>query len=412
MTAMHTSHRILALVSVSVLAACAQVSRHGHDPQHFHGHDHDVAESGLLGIDEVLMMPHNQAERWASAAPTRRSEHSGQGQFVFRVAVRSDALPEKVHAKNPYDRRRKRTCLDCAHGGFAYDHREGRGEVYWFLQGAGMMRVQRDRAKIELLDTDPEMLKFNMHNATFFEHEGKGRIAWPANRGARVFVTDVDGKLLHTIGRPTMPPYDNKKAGYAPTDTAYLDGKLWITDGYASKYVMAYDLGKKEWTDLIFGGRSRKAEPGKFGTNHGLTIHKGLLYVSGRFFARIHSYRPDTKFVNMFPLPEGSKPCDFEFFVSGGKLYGVAASLNVAKENKERDKGAAIYIVDMKTLKIVSTIRPKDELGLDKFRHLHNVLATVDKGVVTLFCQAWNGGDFAVLQQALPAGKDQDGKDK
>ena len=53
----------------------------------------------------------------------------------------------------------------------------------------------------------------------------------------------------------------------------------------------------------------------------------------------------------------------------------------------------------MATLKIVSTIKPKDELGLKKFNHLHNVLATVDDGAVTLFCQAWNGGDFAVLAQ-------------
>ena len=54
----------------------------------------------------------------------------------------------------------------------------------------------------------------------------------------------------------------------------------------------------------------------------------------------------------------------------------------------------------MKTLKVVSTIKPRDELGLNKFVHLHNVFPTVDDGAVTLFCQAWNGGDFAVLRQA------------
>ena len=184
-----------------------------------------------------------------------------------------------------------------------------------------------------------------------------------------MFITDVDGKLIHTIGRPTVKPYSNKKpAGYSPTDTAYLDGKLWVTDGYASKYVMSYDLDKKEWTGTIFGGRSRKAEPGKFGTNHGITIHKGLIYVAGRYFARIHSYQPDTSFVDMFPMPEGSKPCDFEFFVFDDKLYGVAASLN--KPSGSKDGGASIYIVDMKTLKVVSTIKPKDELGLNRFSHV------------------------------------------
>ena len=263
-----------------------------------------------------------------------------------------------------------------------------------------MLRVGRDRSKIDLLKTDPKMLRFNMHNATFFVHNKQARIAWPANSGASVFITDTQGKLLHTIPKPTMAPY-SKGANYAPTDTAYLDGKLWVTDGYASKFVMSYDLDEKKWTGVIFGGRSRKIEPGKFGTNHGLTIHKGLLYVAGRFFARIHTYQPDTSYVSMFALPKGSKPCDFEFFLLGEKLYGVAASVN--KPQGSKNTGASIFIVDMATLKIASTIKPKDESGLAGFTHLHNVFASVDDGRVTLHCQAWNGGDFAILRQVATA---------
>ncbi len=70
-----------------------------------------------------------------------------------------------------------------------------------------------------------------------------------------------------------MEPY-SKGANYAPTDTAYLNGELWVTDGYASKFVMSYALDEQKWTGTIFGGRTNKAEPGKFGTNHGITIHK------------------------------------------------------------------------------------------------------------------------------------------
>tara|TARA_R110002072_G_scaffold302863_1_gene489300 strand:- start:1941 stop:3173 length:1233 start_codon:yes stop_codon:yes gene_type:complete len=369
---------------------------------HEHGHSHHATsanENGtgsLVTIEQVLEMQQNQ-QVVAHAGTGAIKASSGDGDLSFDVLVTSKALPKEVFDENPFAKKRK--ILDCAHGGFAFDHRLGKGEVYWFLQGAGAMRIHTDRSKIELLATDPKMVKFNMHNATFFEHKGEGRIAWPANGGASVFVTDVDGKLLHTIGRPNMKPYSDG-AGYAPTDTAYLDGKLWVTDGYASKFVMSYDLDKEEWTGTIFGGRSKKAEPGKFGTNHGITIHKGLIYVSGRYFARIHTYKPSTEFVSMFPLPEGSKPCDFEFFKQGGKLYGVAASLN--KANGSKDTGAAIYIVDMETLKIVSTIKPKDELGLSRFTHLHNVFPCVEDGVVTLFCQAWNVGDFAVLRQVAP----------
>jgi hypothetical protein len=364
-------------------------------PSHGHSHsENNASTTELLTIEHVLSLPQNQNAIDTGAFLDRVKASSGDGDLSFEVSVTSKQLPKKVFEENPFAK--KRQILDCAHGGFAFDHREGQGEVYWFLQGAGAMRIHTDRSKIELLATDPKMVKFNMHNATFFEHKGKGRISWPANGGSSVFITDVDGKLLHTIGRPTMKPY-SEGAGYAPTDTAYLDGKLWVTDGYASKFVMSYDLDEEQWTGTIFGGRAKKAEPGKFGTNHGITIHKGLIYIAGRYFARIHSYKPNTDFVSMFPLPDGSKPCDFEFFKQAGKLYGVAASLNKASGSK--DTGAAIYIVDMETLKIVSTIKPKDELGLSRFTHLHNVFPCVDDGVVTLFCQAWNIGDFAVLSQ-------------
>lgn len=70
-----------------------------------------------------------------------------------------------------------------------------------------------------------------------------------------------------------------------------------------------------------------------------------------------------------------------------------------------KDKGASVYIVDMETMKVVSTVKPKDELGLGPFTHLHDAFATVDDGVVTLFCQAWNLGDFAVLRQVPKAKK-------
>ena len=339
-------------------------------------------------------MKHNHGVLTAPAK-ARRSGRSGDGAFEFEVIVTSKDLPKKVFEPNPFDKR-KRKILHCAHGGFAYDYRQGKGDVYWFLQGGGIVRVHKDRSKIEMVKTDPKMLPLNMHNATFFEHKGQAMIAWPANGGAKVFITDVEGKLLQTIGRPTMLPY-SKGAPYAPTDTAYVDGLLWVTDGYASKFVMSYDLNEEKWPGTIFGGRSKKIEAGKFGVNHGITIRKGLIYIADRFFARIHSYSPETKEDKMFPLPTGCKPCDFEFFASKGKLYGVAGGL--MKPTGSEDKGASVYIVDMETMKVVSTVKPKDELGLNTFTHLHDAFATVDDGVVTLFCQAWNGGDFAVLRQ-------------
>lgn len=376
-------------------ALCNFAATHG-GAHHDGAHHAVVEEDAPLTIEFVRALEQNRAVTGERASAAGRS---GDGELVFEVAVRSDRLPPAVFEKNPHSGD-ERTILECAHGGFAFDSRAGRGEVYWFLQGAGMLRVSADLSKLELLASDPTLTPFNLHNATFFEHGGAGRIAWPANDGARVFITDVEGRLVETIERPTVAPY-TEGADYRPTDTAYLDGLLWITDGYASKYVMSYDLDRRAWTGTIFGGQADEPEPGKFGTNHGITIHGGMLWIAGRRFARIHSYRPNTEYVDMFALPEGSKPCDFEFFVLDEKLYGVAAALDVAEGTA--DLGASIYIVEMETLKIVSTIKPKDELGLASFVHLHNVFATVEDGVVALFCQSWNPGDFAILRSTSPA---------
>jgi hypothetical protein len=382
--------------TIAVASLCAAApSQVPHSHSGAHDHHHAEAPGAILTLDAVLALEQNQG---TPESRTTIPGRSGDGALRFDVLATSEQLPKRVFEPNPHDGG-GRSILECAHGGFAFDYREGRGEVYWFLQGAGMLRVSADRSKVELLESAPELTPFNLHNATFFEHAGEGRIAWPANDGARVFITDTDGKLIRTIGRPTMEPYAGG-AGYSPTDAAYLDGALWITDGYGSKHVMSYDLAKGAWTGVIFGGKADGPEAGKFGTNHGITIHRGLIWIAGRQYARIHSYRPDTEFVDMFPLPEGSKPCDFEFFVLNEKLYGVAGSLNAATGTD--DTGAGIYIVDMETLEVVSTIKPKDELGLERFTHLHNVYATTDGADVTLYCQAWNPGDFAILRLVPP----------
>lgn len=347
----------------------------------------DVQSTRVLGLQDLI-----EAGR---AAPSAKDS-----EFKFEVVLRSDALPDEVREPNPHDRR-KRPILECAHGGFAFDPRPGHGEVYWFLQGAGILRVSKNRKSVDLLETTKKLTKWNLHNATYFQQGDKPRIAWPAEAGGRVFITDLKGKVLHEIGRPQVEPYTKfEKARFAPTDTAWLDDLLWITDGYGSKFVTAYDLGEKAWSERVFGGPTKEPKPGVFGTNHGITMHKGLLYVSGRFFARIHRVNPKPAVMDMFPLPEGSKPCDFEFFNMNGKLYGVAASLNVAKGVK--GSGASVHIVDMETLEIVGSVSPKDDLGLEKFVHLHNVFPVVENGRLTLFCQAWNPGDFAILRQVAP----------
>ena len=69
------------------------------------------------------------------------------------------------------------------------------------------------------------------------------------------------------------------------------------------------------------------------------------------------------------------------------------ASLN----NPDKTKGAAIYILEND--QVVSTILPKEELGLKNFTHVHNAVLRQLGDKLYIIAQAWNPGDFAVLEQ-------------
>ena len=52
--------------------------------------------------------------------------------------------------------------------------------------------------------------------------------------------------------------------------------------------------------------------------------------------------------------------------------------------------------------RLVSTIFPKDDLGLVNFKHIHNAVLREARGKLYIIAQAWNPGDFAVLEQVQP----------
>ena len=60
-------------------------------------------------------------------------------------------------------------------------------------------------------------------------------------------------------------------------------------------------------------------------------------------------------------------------------------------------KGAPIYILEDDQL--ISTVMPKEELGLSNFQHIHNAVLRQTGGKMYIIAQAWNPGDFAILEQ-------------
>ena len=45
---------------------------------------------------------------------------------------------------------------------------------------------------------------------------------------------------------------------------------------------------------------------------------------------------------------------------------------------------------------------PKEDLGLENFQHIHNAVLHEVKGKLYIIAQAWNPGDFAILEQTSP----------
>ena len=50
---------------------------------------------------------------------------------------------------------------------------------------------------------------------------------------------------------------------------------------------------------------------------------------------------------------------------------------------------------------LISTVMPKAELGLENFQHIHNSVMRAYGGKHYLIVQAWNPGDFAILEQVM-----------
>jgi hypothetical protein len=99
-------------------------------------------------------------------------------------------------------------------------------------------------------------------------------------------------------------------------------------------------------------------------------------------------------FIASHQLPSGSWPCGIDFLEWKGRSLGVIGSL----VDPVKDRPAPIYIIDAGTFEVLSTIRPKEELGIDLVQHLHNVVWHVYHDQLYLVCQSWNPGYYFVLE--------------
>ena len=351
---------------------------------------------GLLALGWILGRDASTGSVQAAAPAPAQSGGgiSGQGRLKFRVLYTSDHLPAEAQK-----------VLTSAHGGFAVDLRPGKGETYFSLKGAGVIQISSDLKSTRMLDTAAEMKDTNLHNTTIWHGpDDTPYLAFPGNEVGRVFIASLDGRLRYSLdapeggsdlGHPVANNYFAGKGNFVPTDVEYLDGLLYVTTGYSNlDFVLtARLLGtnpfKAAWHDLAFGGRGSGA--GQFGTGHGITVPPGMkrLDVADRPNSEIDRFTRYGQYLSTLPLPFGSFPCDIYYLGN----YAVVGALH----GPDRSKGAPIFILENDRL--ISTIMPKEELGLKNFQHVHNAVLREYGNKLYVIAQAWNPGDFAILEQ-------------
>jgi hypothetical protein len=311
---------------------------------------------------------------------------SGQPPFVFGLREDLSTLPAEAQ---DYE-------VDL-HGGFAIDGRTGRGEVYYGMPGCGIMRVDRDLQQQSILALPDELRPLNFHSTVIGLFDDQWRLILPANEDERVAVLTLDGQVDFVLPRPVFDAYQSEEVPYRPTDTTLVDDQLYIADGYGANYITMIDIKTRRWNGIFGGKTDSSTEDGKFATAHGININPvhHHLDVADRPSSRIQSHALDGAFLASHTLPTGAYVCGISYAEYEGRWYAAVGCLQDPIEGRP----APIYILDAETYTLLSTIRPKEELGVEEAQHLHNVALHIDDGQLYLVCQAWNPGRYFVLQK-------------
>lgn len=281
------------------------------------------------------------------------------------------------------------------HGGFAIDKRSGYGHIYYGMPGHGLIKISSDLTTQETIELPSELKPVNFHSTKIGMFDGNPRLFLPSETDAKVAILTLEGDIDYIFETPEFDEYRKEGVVFKPTDTALVGGTLYVADGYGANYISTADLYSKEWKS-IFGGRTEDpTELGKFGTAHGLNLtpEGDLLSIADRPHARFQlaSLRNEVK--TSYALPEGSWPCGIDFFNHKGKWYSVVASLF----DPQKGRPAPIYILDAETYEVLSTIRPKEDLGIERADNIHNVVWHEHGGDNFLVCQSWNPGYYFAL---------------
>jgi len=346
---------------------------------------HEVAPSGAPSGSKPVPIRFEVEMRGPVAAPSKVEAAynipvSGQGFWKFTPVVGAMSLPVEALPK-----------LKGAHGTVLVDYE--RDVIYWGLENVGWVGFSNHFKSSWVVKGDPAFSRGNLHGADIFPRPGKpALIAAADNNEGEVYVTDTTFQKAHVLKHPPGKEYADGK-GFAPTDVAFTDkNTVFVTDGYGRAFFMPADVEPFKYRGEIFGGKSVSQTP------HGITfdpIHKDLI-VSARPEAQVRHWSLNKKaWLDVQGLPPGSTVCDTDVWGD----YVMAACLDGPKGSP-----GPIYVINQKRRAVVSTIKPKEDLGYATAQHMHDACWYVPgkgkNGEVYIIFTAWNPGGIGVLRLA------------
>ena len=87
--------------------------------------------------------------------------------------------------------------------------------------------------------------------------------------------------------------------------------------------------------------------------------------------------------------------CDIDFVDWRGERLMIAVCLRA-----EGDAPGVVHVI--RGRQIVSTLRPKLDLGLEEFEHIHSAAGVVVDDRLFVLCYGWNPGGYALLEMVGP----------
>ncbi len=303
---------------------------------------------------------------------------TGQGFWKFVADTSLMPIPDEIKGQTKP-----------AHGTVMVDAE--RDIVYWGLKGVGWVGFSNGLTKSWVVKGDPAFARGNIHGAELFQRKGKLPLVVAAdNEEGEVYLSDTTFQHAEKLVCPQISQY-KKKEEFHPTDATFIsENEIIITDGYGKAFFMKATASPFKYTGEIFGGKEFSKTP------HGVTYNprEKVLIIAARPEAEIMRYDVARKqWLETYALPRGSTVCN----IGIGGDYLLAPCLT-----GEKGSNGPIYIVNLKTKKLVSTLRPHDDLALAEVLHLHDAqwywLKTGKTKQLCIIYTNWNPGGVGVLK--------------